>query len=298
MALRKVIHAELRVQDLAAEVAFSTRVLGLGELSRGADGVHLGLDPGTARLTLLPGGTGVRSFCLGTDDEADVQALGAHLDAVGVPHAEIADPFPGVSTALELTLAGGRVIRVAAQPREPLYFTPAAGDRPPRRGIGPADLDHVTLGVPDDAAMRAEVEALRAALDVKVSDVVEDPEGAWLACWTRVDAQHHDVGLLRCGTDDTLHHLAWRLDGADHLKAAADELARAQIELETGIGRHGVGGNLYAYFWTPGGNRYELSAEMPLVAGARETPIVRRADRFSAFSAWGIPRPASFSMGS
>lgn len=298
MALRKVIHVELAVQGLAAEVAFSTGVLGLDEISRDGDRVHLGLDPGVGQLTLVEGGTGLRSFCVGADDEADLRALGRHLDAIGVPHAEVADPFPGVLSALELTLGGGRVVRVAAQPREPLYFTPGAGRRPARHGIGPADLDHVTLGVPDDAAMRAEVEALRAALGLKVSDVIEDPEGGWLACWTRVAAQHHDVGLLRCGDGDTLHHLAWRVDGADHLKAAADELARAGIELETGIGRHGVGGNLYSYFRTPGGNRYELSAEMPLVAGARETPLVRRADAFSAFSAWGIARPASFSAGS
>ncbi len=298
MALRKVVHADLHVEDLDAEVDFSVRVLGLEELAREGKQVHLGLVPGRAQLTLTEGGTGLRSFCLGADTGGDLASLRRRLEADGVPCRELADPFPGTPLALELTLGAVRVVRVAPQPDEALYSTPVDGPRPPRRGVAPADLDHVTLGVRDDAAMRAEVAALRTALGMRVSDVIEGAGGDWLACWTRLGAQHHDVGLLRCGPQDTLHHLAWRLDGADHLKVAADELARAGVELETGIGRHGVGGNLYAYFRTPGGNRYELSAEMPLLPGDRETPLVRRADAFSAFSAWGIARPASFSAGS
>jgi catechol 2,3-dioxygenase len=103
---------------------------------------------------------------------------------------------------------------------------------------------------------------------------------------------------MRCGAGQTLHHMAFELDGIGHLTAAADQLGAAGVPLEAGPGRHGVGGNLYAYFWAPGGNRYELSAEMPRVPGARDAPNVRLASSVNSFSAWGTPRPDTFTRGS
>jgi catechol 2,3-dioxygenase len=56
-----------------------------------------------------------------------------------------------------------------------------------------------------------------------------------------------------------------------------------------------VGGNVYLFFWAPGGNRYEFSAEMPRV-GAGETKVWT--DLPTAFSTWNATPPATFAHGS
>jgi catechol 2,3-dioxygenase len=135
-------------------------------------------------------------------------------------------------------------------------------------------------------------------LGFRISDIFLNADDEWQAAWTRVGELHHDIGLIRCQPGASLHHLAWTVDNIEHHKRAADTLAGAGHTLETGPGRHGVGGNLYSYFWTPGGNRYELSAEMPRILGDRSDPLVRNAGDFNAFSAWGAARPDSFTRGS
>jgi catechol 2,3-dioxygenase len=93
----------------------------------------------------------------------------------------------------------------------------------------------------------------------------------------------------------TLHHYALRLESFDHLKQAADRLAAAGVKVETGPGRHSVGGNVYLFLWTPGGNRLEFSAEMPRV-GKGETKVWSELP--TAFSAWGATPPPTFAEGS
>lgn len=184
------------------------------------------------------------------------------------------------------------------RPDRPLYRHPGfdAGSR--RRGIGPADIDHITIAFSDEADARATAHVLSDGLGFAISDILVNADEEWQAAWTRVGSVHHDIGLIRCQPGASLHHLAWTLDNVEHQKRAADILASSGHALEAGPGRHGVGGNLYSYFWTPGGNRYELSAEMPRILGERCDPVVHMAGEFNAFSAWGAPRPESFTRGS
>ncbi|GAA3056230.1 hypothetical protein GCM10010464_21250 [Pseudonocardia yunnanensis] len=139
---------------------------------------------------------------------------------------------------------------------------------------------------------------LSEGLGFAISDFLVSADEEWQAAWTRVGTVHHDIGLIRCQPGASLHHLAWTVDDMEHQKRAADILASSAHAVETGPGRHGVGRNLYSYFWTPGGNRYELSAEMPRIIGERRDPVVHKAGEFNAFSAWGAPRPESFTRGS
>ena len=141
-------------------------------------------------------------------------------------------------------------------------------------------------------------EFFRDVLDFKWSDVIVMEDGHWAASWVRMSGSHHDVGVF--GTDDasvTLHHLAWTFSSFDHMKNAADMLAAAGLRLELGMSRHPVGANLYAYFWEPGGNRFEFTCE-----GAVLDP--RTPPRFwegfkDTLDAWGDPIvPETFRKGS
>jgi catechol 2,3-dioxygenase len=94
---------------------------------------------------------------------------------------------------------------------------------------------------------------------------------------------------------ETLDHLAWTMRDCEHYRNAADALSELEIPLEAGIGRHRLGGNMFAYFWSPGGNRYELSGFMPSVDN---TDPGLWDDFERAFSAWGQRPPESFGRGS
>jgi catechol 2,3-dioxygenase len=298
MAIQKLQSAELRVRDVEEALEFDLGVLGLTELARDRGRAFLSCSSDRVYdLALSNGGTGARSFAFSVDSEEDLGVYAERLESVGVGTETRHDAAPGQSLALRFSLPSGHAVDLVPRPDRPLYPHPAQPGVA-RRGIAPTDIDHITVAIADAATVRSTVRVLQEGLGFRASDIVEAGPGDWLGVWTRAGELHHDLGLLRCRPADTLHHLAWTMEGFDHLKVAADHLARAGLELETGPGRHGVGGNLYAYFWTPGGNRYELSAEMPRIPGSRSEPNVRSTASFNSFSAWGTSRPESFAKGS
>lgn len=299
MGIQKLVSAELEVRDLAQALEFDTGVFGMREVARDRDLVYLSLlAEETFQLALAAGGTGVRSFAFSVDSEEDLGYYAGRLANLGIATEVRRDAMPGRKVALGFSLPGGHEMELVVNKHRGGYRTPATPGLPVRSGVAPADIDHITLAAPDSRTLWSTLEVLRDGLGFKTSDVIETGDKDAVGAWTRAGELHHDLGLLRGRAADTLHHLAWTMEGFDHLKTSADRLANAGLELETGPGRHGVGGNLYAYFWTPGGNRYELSAEMPRLAGERDEPYVRSTSQFNAFSAWGAARPESFQKGS
>jgi len=93
----------------------------------------------------------------------------------------------------------------------------------------------------------------------------------------------------------SLHHVAWGFDSIDHMKCFLDAVCDRGMAFERGIGRHYAGDNLYAYFWEPGGNRFEMCAEMAVVKTAEPQ---HTKDYETATTAWGPGAPESFSKGS
>ena len=300
MSLQKLIWAELAVTDLDEALGFDVEVMGLTEVARDNGKVYLSCDieDPHAQLILTEGGTGVRSFALGVDSEDELAQIESRLAAIDVATHRSSDAAPDQPTSLVCRLPTRHEMVLVPRPDRPLDRHPgfAAGSR--RRGIGPADIDHITIAFSDVADARAVAHVLSEGLGFAISDLLVNADEEWQAVWTRVGNVHHDIGLIRCQPGASLHHLAWTVDNMEHQKHAADILASSGNELETGPGRHGVGGSLYSYFWTPGGNRYELSAEMPRILGERCDPVVHKAGEFNAFSAWGAPRPESFIRGS
>lgn len=168
--------------------------------------------------------------------------------------------------------------------------------RPSRGGQAPADVDHIQFLTPNIAA---DMEFLREIAGLTISEIAGEPAAPEIA-FARCNAFHHDVALKSSEalgeTDGTsLHHLAFGFDSADHLVNFIDSAVNAGGEFERGIGRHHGGNNLYAYLWTPGGNRLELCTQMATLT--REEPEVVE-DYASATTAWGPEAPESFKRGS
>ncbi|MGG7103663.1 VOC family protein [Rhodococcus sp. 24CO] len=300
MALQKLVWAELAVTDIDQALEFNVDVLGLREVGREGRKVYLScdIDDPHAQLVLTDGGTGVNSFALGVDSESELEQFESRLAAIGVKTERRSDAAPEQPTIVTFRLPTGQEVVLLPRPDRPLYRHPGFDKSSQRLGVGPADIDHITIAFSTDSEARAIAHVLSEGLGFKISDIFLNADDEWQAAWTRAGEVHHDVGLIRCQPGASLHHLAWTVDNMEHQKRAADTLSSAGHLLETGPGRHGVGGNLYSYLWTPGGNRYELSAEMPRILGDTAEPNVRKAGEFDAFSAWGAIRPESFTHGS
>jgi len=299
MSLQKLAHAELRVTDLDAEVAFLTEVIGLQIMHRDADRVFFGCGyDRNVDLILRAGGTGVESFAVQVDSEADLDHYAERLQAVGVAAPRLSDPIPDVEASIGFDLPSGhRMELVLQRERDQDLQHPALGKfKPGYGGINPIDLDHITLRVEDIKGLS---EFLATNLDFVISEAVQTEPDRWVGAWTRVGDQHHDVAMRQktAGSNETLDHLCWKLTSFEHLKVASDYFAQAGFKTETGPGRHGVGGNLYSYIWGPGGNRYEMTAEMARLV-SRTAPTKIWTELGGTFSAWGDTPPESFSKGS
>lgn len=71
----------------------------------------------------------------------------------------------------------------------------------------------------------------------------------------------HDLGLIldQSGVPGCIHHLAWWVDSRDALLRAADILLNADVAIEFGPGRHGMGEQDYLYLREPGSLRVEVN---------------------------------------
>ena len=291
MCITQVAYTELAVDDLEGSVGFHTDVVGMVQLGRENNHVSLGCGvDGRCDLVLHGGGTGVRVVALEVESIEDLERYTRRLTERGIEAETLSDPRSGVSRALRFAAPSGFRIELVVTDPGPAYLNPGQAGR--RAGIAPIDFDHITLKVPDAEEM---VEFLRAVLDFSVSDEMRPQPDVLAAAWTRAGSQHHDIAMFKGPPSQTLHHYALRLESFDHLKQAADRLAAAGVQVETGPGRHSVGGNVYLFFWTPGGNRLEFSAEMPRV-GRGETKVWSELPK--AFSAWGAIPPPTFAEGS
>lgn len=300
MALQALSHAKLRVKNLDESVEFHTKVFGLEEVARqdGCAYLTCGTD-GSYDVALAEGGTGVISFAISADDEEDLVHYRKRVEAAGVEVREFTDPDPGVAKVIEFDLPPQKqkmqIVLLKPEVREH-YHSPAQRGTNHLSALAPVDLDHITLRVGPDATTT--IEFLSTYVDFQASDIVEFPDKSGrLAAWMHVGDYHHDVAMFAGAPHETLDHLAWNIPNIEYMKLMLDQVARGGILTEAGPGRHGVGSNIYSYFRTPCGNRYELSGEMPRCVDNKAGPKMWTADQ-SIFSAWGVPFPESFKDGS
>jgi catechol 2,3-dioxygenase len=293
-------HVELRVNDLEAALDFYLNVIGLVEIERDSKTVYLGcgLDE-NYDLAVVQGGTGIAHFAVRISDEDEFDYYGKRLKDQGVEISLTNDAEPNQERGLRFRIPSGHDMELVLV-KDNRYLEPYRPAHVSFRGFKPLDLDHVNLGAHD---VKRTVEFLTNVLDFKLSDVgnpdPSDPDD-WLLAWTRYGDYHHDVAFSRTELPQTglTHHVAFAMSGIEHMKVAADSLAAAGMRLELGPGRHPVGGNLFIYFWEPGGNRFELSAEGAALDA--RTPTRFWAGRGDTLDAWGnmherIP-PSFFEM--
>ena len=132
------------------------------------------------------------------------------------------------------------------------------------RGVAVRSIDHVTVATADvagDARWYADTLGHR-----YMEETVADPQAGFgdrvVFGMTSVCERSHDLGLVVdfSGARGRINHIAYWLDQREDLRRAADVLLDADIAIEFGPGRHGMGEQDYLYCREPGGMRVELNS--------------------------------------
>lgn len=301
MAVNRLDHAAIYVDDLGLAVEWYVGALGLEILDRDRDRAHVTCRGAHADLTLVAGGPGhgLVSFAIGVDTIDELASIERRLDDHDVRHRRIIDPErPGTSVATEFELITGHTMQFAvAGDGRTAGETDFSWD-----GLSatPTDIDHVNLlGTTPPSAVLAFVTDV---LGFRYSGSVE-VDGDLAAVWARAASIDHDVAYMRAvRPDDRLHHVAFAMADGNHYVLLADRLADSGHVFEFGPGRHGggyfgasgFGSNTFAYAFDPFGNRIEFSGDMKTLADDAE-PVVQSGDHIDEImNVWARNMPESF----
>jgi catechol 2,3-dioxygenase-like lactoylglutathione lyase family enzyme len=269
---------ELGVRDLNASAAFYQDTWLLDEVARTASAVYLRATGPEHHVLAIHGDRpyGVVRINLAAPDNAAVDELHDKVLALPVPivHAprDLDDPGGGYGFAFNDN--EGREFRIVAG--LPAH---AAVEHTPDR---PEKISHIVLN--------AEAESTSAqifcdTLGFRLRD--QTGRANFIGC----NADHHSLAFGRVG-GKALNHVAFDVANLDGEMRAAGRMKRGGFPIEWGVGRHGPGHNVFAYFVDPNGYAVEYTTEMEQVDDAHYTPGTPETWKRAPHSdAWGIADP-------
>jgi len=161
------------------------------------------------------------------------------------------------------------------------FGTRPAGSDAASPGVLPARLQHVVFRSVDPDAM---VRFYERSLGFVVSDRVRDAAGVLRACFLRTDAEHHSLAIFRA-PESRLDHHSYETTDWEHIRRWADHLAKRDIPIFWGVGRHGPGDDLFFMVKDPDDNLVEISAEIEQCPIDRQEGLWPHAER--TLNVWG-----------
>jgi catechol 2,3-dioxygenase len=267
--ISQLAHVELLTPKPQESLDFLTEVMGMQESGRSGQSVYLrcwgDYFHHSVILTEAPAaGLGHAGWRAEGSDQ--LQRAVERLESTGLGEGW-RDSVPGHGPAYRYRGPSGHlheifwdVERYSAPPHMRSTF-PARPQRPPARGVGPRQLDHVTLATRDpygDALWYRETLGYRFT---EFTGLDDHPDLIVFAMVT-TNEKSHDIGLgLDLSTlPGRLHHLAFWVDAVEDVLRAADVVLESGGAIEFGPGKHGMGEQTYLYFREPGGIRLEINS--------------------------------------
>jgi catechol 2,3-dioxygenase len=122
-------------------------------------------------------------------------------------------------------------------------------------------IQHLTLATRDVQAIE---DFYAGKLGFGVSDRVINEHGKVMTCFMRGNHEHHNLACFYQDRQGVDHH-SYEAGEWDTIRDWSDHLARKNIQLFWGPGRHGPGNNLFIFIVDPDGNWVEISAELEVV---------------------------------
>jgi catechol-2,3-dioxygenase len=125
-------------------------------------------------------------------------------------------------------------------------------------------------------------------LGFRLTDSVEDKRH-----WLRCGPNHHTVAVFE--GPDGLQHYAFATEDMNQLGRLGDLLATRGEQFIWGLGRHGLGANMFSYHLDPAGGVLEVCCGMIQVEDEEAwVAQVWRADTLDSAVMWGPPPPSEF----
>ncbi|WDR87201.1 VOC family protein [Burkholderia ambifaria] len=239
------------VPDLALAEQFYTETWRLAVVARTADAVYL---RGT--------GAAHHILALHRSEQPDVRSVDFSVASIDALHALaqvipehggaiVSSPGatgePGGGTQLVARDPQGRILRfITGDERH--ADTAEVEDRPVK-------ITHVVLNSADVAVAQRFFED---ALGFKLSDRTR------IMAFMRCSSDHHSIALADA-TENTLNHIAFLMPDLDSVMRGGGRMNDVGYPIEWGVGRHGPGNNVFAYFLGPFDFVIEYTAEVQQV---------------------------------
>jgi catechol-2,3-dioxygenase len=244
-ALRSV---DVGTPDLARSEAFYAATWGLDVVSRTADVVYLRASGADHHVLALHAGqrSDLRSVTFRTTSAEDLTAVLKHAQEYGAqvlagPHR---NDGPDGGTMAVIRDPQGCTIRLVHGDRQHAGAKPIA-DRPLR-------LAHVNLNSTDVESATAFYEN---ALGFRLTDRSK------AMAFVRCNGDHHVVVIAQAPVNG-LNHVAFLMPDLESVMRGSGRMIDAGFPIGWGVGRHGPGDNVFAYFVDPTGLVVEYTAEV------------------------------------
>lgn len=268
---------ELAVSDLERAEHFYTEVWGLTEVALDGASKHF-RGTGTEHhiLTLTRSETpGLLSVHLAAPDEEAVRRLHAKAKAAGAA---------GLSAPAALARAAGGGFGFELRTPEGLLLHVSSDVRSHavrhRDTSKPTKLSHAVINSADVMKQRA---FFIDVLGFRLSDSTSRQE------FLRCGPDHHSLALTHAERL-SLNHMAFEMDNIDGLMRGCGRLLKNGYGIEWGVGRHGPGNNVFAYFIDPNGFVPEYTTEVDQIDEA--THIAQTPEYWASFPMrpcrWGL----------
>ncbi|MET3619947.1 VOC family protein [Burkholderia ambifaria] len=239
------------VPDLALAEQFYTETWRLAVVARTVDAVYL---RGT--------GAAHHILALHRSEQPDVRSVDFSVASIDALHA-LAQVIPEhggaiVSSPDATGEPGGGTQFVARDPQGRILRFIAGDERHADTAEvedRPVKITHVVLNSADVAVAQRFFED---ALGFKLSDRTR------IMAFMRCSSDHHSIALADA-TENTLNHIAFLMPDLDSVMRGGGRMNDAGYPIEWGVGRHGPGNNVFAYFLGPFDFVIEYTAEVQQV---------------------------------
>lgn len=244
---RRLGHAVLETPDMDRQVEFYTDLVGFNLVERTADAVWLASRAGQLALEFRRGEqANCKALSFEVASGTDFGAVQSALSEEGIAAELRSDATPGMPEALVLHDPKGTEITLFQG------WGPVT-DNLRMAGVSPLKFGHIAFSVKDLQGM---VAFYKRVLGFRESDWIED-YFAFLRC----NADHHTANFIQ-GHSGRMHHIAFELQDAAHMRATCDLIGQHGKKLIWGPGRHSVGHNMFAYHRDPDDHIIEYYCEL------------------------------------
>ena len=244
-ALRSV---ELETPDLGRSEQFYTSVWGLNLVTRHDGVTYLRASGRDHHVVALQQGErpALRAvtFRLHSDAEFETIAAASQQHGATLLHGPVQNPGPDGGTAMAIRAPGGGVLRFVDRDIQHATCLPSA-NRPTR-------LAHVNLNTGD-------VDGLAAFYAQALGFCLTDRTKAMAV--VRCNDDHHAVVIADAPVNG-LNHVAFLRPTLEAVMRGSGRMVDAGFPIAWGVGRHGPGDNVFAYFIDPVGTVIEYTAEV------------------------------------